>query len=328
MRVVVLMELTGDVALREQSADVRDERIANDRRVPDQWRILQVNPADAAALDVALGLKDADPSVHVTLLHLGPPDAAQWMREELARGGDAALRVWDDELTGAATAVKALALTAAVRTGGFDLVLAGTANAVSAGGQLGVLLARHLGVPCVTQARVVGPASVEAGRPLNAPQRLTIMRALARGFRERVEVTLPAVITVVAAAEAAWHMASVNHLVEAQGAELPVLDLATLGVPREAVRRAGAALRPGSMRPPRPRLRFIPTPDQAAPAFDRILQMVAGVVRQREGRVVRGDPEAVVQELFDFLRREGWLDHLRRGNRDLTRPADVSSPDP
>lgn len=308
MRILVLEELSGDGAQRAQSVGVRDERRANAERAPDDWRIRQIDPAAGTALDVALDLKAVLPEVRVTLVHLGPADAVHWMRDELARGCHSAVRVWSDEVAGVGTQAKAVVLAAAARASGFDFVLTGAVNATSAGGQLGVLLARHLGVPCVTQASSAVPAP-SAGAPAD-PDRLIVTRELARGFRERVAVMLPAVVTVAAAASPARHVASLRDLLHAQESVIAVWDLAELGVPRETIRRADAALRAGDTRHPRPKHRYISAPDQSAPAFDRILQLVAGSVQRREGRVVRGTADEIAAEIFAALRRDGWLDHL------------------
>ena len=146
-----MMERVGDVALRAQSAGLTDERFADGPRSAHDWRIRQVDPAAQRALDLALGMKERA-SAEVTLVHAGPAEAESWMRDEAARGCDGALRVWDGELAGAGTQVKAVALAAAAEGRGFDLVLTGAASLSSAGGQLGVLTAAHLGVPCITQA--------------------------------------------------------------------------------------------------------------------------------------------------------------------------------
>ena len=79
------------------------------------------------------------------------------------------------------------------------------------------------------------------------------------------------------------------------------------------MRRAGEALRAGPARPARPRLHAIAAPDSSLPAFDRILKLVEGSVKRREGRVVRQTDEQTVEQIFDALRTEGWLDHLRPG---------------
>ena len=315
MRVLVLQELTAEVALQEQAVGIRDERQANAGRASDDWHIARVNPADAHALAVGLGLKADHPGTEVVLMHLGPADAVHWMREEAARGCDAAVRVWDDELALAETRAKALVLAAAVRSHGADLVLTGTSNATSAGGQLGVLLARHLGVPCVTNAsRVACPSRADVEADPAAPA-LHVTRDLSRGYRERVAMALPAVVTVVPGDDAG-ELASLPSLLRAQESDIPVWDLATLGVGEDQLRKAGQALRPGDLRPPRPPMRHIAAPDASAPAFNRILQIVAGSVRRRAGRVVQGTDEQIAEEIFDCLVREGWLDHLRSPSGD------------
>ena len=319
MRILVLLELAGDVALRAQSAGLRDERFASAERAPGDWRIRQVDPAAQRTLDLALDLTTSAPGAEVTLVHLGPDDADHWMRREAARGCDAALRVWDDELAGAGTQVKALVLAAAAQGRGFDLVLAGAASSSSAGGQLGALAAAHLGAPCVTQVCAIELAGA-AG-----PDALTVTRALAGGYRERVVVALPAVVTAVPAAEPPTHVAALPDLLRWQPEEIPVWDLAQLGVPRESVQAAARPLRAGTLGAPHPRAKPIAAPDQSAPAFDRVLQLVAGTVQRRRAQVVYGTPDELAAEIVATLSREGWLDHLRKG---AGASAGASQPDP
>ena len=84
-------------------------------------------------------------------------------------------------------------------------------------------------------------------------------------------------------------------------------------MPLADLRRAARVLHAGPPRPARPRLHPIMAPDSALPAFDRVLKLVEGSVKRREGRVVRHGPEATAEEIFQTLRAEGWLDHLRPG---------------
>ncbi len=181
--------------------------------------------------------------------------------------------------------------------------------------QLGVLVAEHLGVPCVTQA--VGMSTSPRSRKRDCAQ---IVRGLDRGFRERVAARLPLVATVSAGPsprEEAPASPSAFARLRAQSREIPVWDLADLGVPFAQVRRADEALRPGLPRPARPRLHGVAAPDSSLPAFERILKLVEGSVQRREGRVVRQSDDEAAEAIFDVLRVEGWLDHLRTGE---TRP--------
>ncbi len=304
MRVLVLMEVGADVR-------VPPDRDPRSGRVREEWLVREIDPASSAAFELALKLKIGRSDVDVTALHLGPAGAESRLRRLIARGADRAVRVWDEELSGTQAPGKAVALASAVQAAGFDLVLAGAAGVLDAGGQLGVLLAQHLGVPCVTQAAAISLAHGEAGAGS-----LQVTRALDRGFKERVEVPLPAVVTVSAGSspgETVPSPASAVALLAAQACVVPVWDLADLGVPPERLRQTEHVLKYGLPGPPRPRLHPLVAPDPTLPAFDRILKLVQGSVKRREGRVVRQPAERIVEEIFATLRDEGWLDHLRPG---------------
>jgi len=116
---------------------------------------------------------------------------------------------------------------------------------------------------------------------------------------------------VLAGASSAGPVVTARALLDAQTGEIAVWDLADLGVPMEAVRRAERLLQYGRPRPQRPRVRPIAAPDPTLPAFDRILKLIEGNVQRREGRVVRAAPDAVADEILQVLRDEGWLGHLR-----------------
>ena len=315
MRVLVLVEVGADVR-------VPPDRDPRSGRVRHEWLVREIDPASAAAFELAMNLKASGPNTEVTAIHLGPPDHEVWLRRLLARGADRVVRVWDEELAGLRAPGKAAVLAAAAQAAGFDLVLTGAAGVLDAGGQLGVLVAARLGVPCATQAvdvtRVAGVAQTTdvASHPGAQAPALDITRALDRGYRERVRALLPTVATVSPSpsrAQSAPAAASVAALLAAQAYQVPVWDLADLGVPRDAVRLAEEPLRFRPPAPPRPRLHPLAAPDPALPAFDRILKLVQGSVKRREGRVVRQPAERIVDEVFAALRDEGWLDHLRPG---------------
>jgi electron transfer flavoprotein beta subunit len=329
MRVLVCVDVAVDVR-------VPPERDPRSGRVRQDWLVAEVDPAGARALDLALALTEDRPNGAITVLHLGPAASEPFLRRALARGCYRAIRVWDEEAANARTAGKALILAAAAGAAGYDLVLTGDRGVIGAGGQLGVLVAARLGVPCVTE---VGAAELSPDS-----HRLHAVRELERGFREKVEVTLPAVITVSASPGAAGSAGgaggadgaapaigavgadtSARALLAALEQEIPVWTLADLGVAPGAVRDVDRPLELGLPRPRRPRLHPIAPPDPTLPAFDRILALVRGSVKSREGRVVRRPADEVAQEVFQVLRDEGWLDHLRpRGSSSADAPGSAS----
>jgi hypothetical protein len=44
----------------------------------------------------------------------------------------------------------------------------------------------------------------------------------------------------------------------------------------------------------------------------RIKKLVEGAVRTREGKVVAGPEDQVVEELFTTLLKDGWLEHAKQ----------------
>jgi electron transfer flavoprotein beta subunit len=306
MKLLVFLEIGADVR-------VPPERDARSGRVREDWLVREIDPASAHALDLALGLKAARPGVEVTVVHLGPPSAESLLRHAVARGCDRAVRVWDNEAAEIHAAGKAVILAAAAQTAAFDLALSGVGGVVNGSGQFGVLLAENLGIPCVTQVTEISPS--------DDAKIAEIVRGLDRGFHERVEATLPLVATVSAGghtSDTAPPDISAAALLAAHNRPIPVWDLADLGVPRDRVRRADQPLRYGRLRPRHPRLHRLAAADSALPAFDRILELVRGSVQTRQGRIVQLPAEAIAQEVFETLRDEGWLDHLRAGDAGAT----------
>jgi electron transfer flavoprotein beta subunit len=300
MRALVPLDVGADVRIPPE----RDPRSG---RVREDWLVREVDPASARALELALTLTSDRPNGHVTVVHLGPPLHDSFLRHALARGCARAIRVWDEEVAEARTAGKALVLAAAAQAAGYDLVLTGNRGVIGAAGQLGVLLATHLDVACVTE---VGEADLSEDS-----RRLEAIRLLDGGFRERVEVTLPVVATVSAGPSGVGESIVADVPARAQLAalqeEITVWTLADLGVPPGAVGVADRPLTYGPPRPRRPRVHPIVAPDPTLPAFDRILELVRGSVKRREGRIVSRPGEEVAQDVFELLRDEGWLDHLR-----------------
>ncbi|OFW60041.1 MAG: hypothetical protein A2133_05340 [Actinobacteria bacterium RBG_16_64_13] len=300
MKLVVLLGLGVDVR-------VPPERDPRSGRVREEWLVREIDAASDAALGLALRLKAARADTEATVVQLGPPGHERWLRQALARGCDRAVRIWDDEAATVGTAGKAVILAAAVKALGFDLALAGSAGVVDAGRRLGVLVAEHLGVACATQAVDV--------TLVDGVETAEITRGLDRGYRERVEVLLPALMTVSPGAAASPGAPPayipVAALLAAHDRTIPVWDLADLGVPFDQVRRADRSLEYGPLRPRRPRMHPLTPPDQSLPAFERVLKLIQGSVQRREGRIVRQPPDGIVDEVFKTLRDEGWLDHLR-----------------
>ena len=84
-----------------------------------------LNPADAAALEMALPLRS--PGDTVTALTVGPVETEAVLRDAIAVGADDVLRVWEEDRSATRPAVTSLLLATAMRTEvSPDLVLCGS----------------------------------------------------------------------------------------------------------------------------------------------------------------------------------------------------------
>jgi electron transfer flavoprotein beta subunit len=272
-------------------------------RLRQDWVVTMLNPPDRTALETALTIKADIPESHITVIHLGPISGDRFIREGLALGCDEGLRVWDEELDGIQPRTKALIFSRVARILDFDLILAGTKSQDTANGQTGILLASYLQIPCVTSVTAL---------EIRAKERIAVTtKRLAQGYHALIESPFPCVVAMETLQERHWS-SSFSDLREANTKEIPCLDLAQLGIPRQLVERTDGELALSPLRFPKSKLRFIPAPDSSLPAFMRIRKLVKGTVKTREGRLVSGSEDQVVEELFGTLLKEGWLDHIRK----------------
>lgn len=176
------------------------------------------NPFDTAALEVALALKD-ELGGRVSVLSMGIPDTCRLLRDAIARGADDALLLSDRAFAGADTLATSYALSMGLdELGDADLVLCGKMAVDGDTAQIGPELGGILGVPCVTGVSEVLEAS---------DHRVVVRHDTDEGI-EVVEVPLPAVLTVTKDI-ATLRMPSIAGVRAAAGAEVRVLDAATLG---------------------------------------------------------------------------------------------------
>jgi electron transfer flavoprotein beta subunit len=148
------------------------------------------NPEDLNALEMALKVKDRHGG-RVTVLTMGPPQAADVLRDSLYRGADDVVLITDRKVAGSDTLATSYVLTLAVRkVGRPDLVFCGRQAIDGDTAQVGPQVAEKLGMPQITYAEQI--ISLEGDT-------LVARRALPLGT-ETVRCTLPCLLTVVASA--------------------------------------------------------------------------------------------------------------------------------
>ena len=146
-----------------------------------------INPFDMYAIEEALRLREKHGG-KVTAVTMGPPQAAEALKEAVAMGVDDVVLVSDRAFAGADTWATSYTLAMGIKKiGNFDLVIAGKQAIDGDTAQVGPETADMLGIPFVAYIRKV--EKVEPGK-------MTLERMMDEGY-DVVETSLPALITVV-----------------------------------------------------------------------------------------------------------------------------------
>lgn len=145
-----------------------------------------INPFDLHALEEGLKLREKHGG-EVTVLTMGPPPAAEALREAIALGADNAVLLSDRAFAGADTLATAYTLAKAAAKIGFDIILCGRQTIDGDTGQVGPGIAEHLDIPhatCIRRLTVTEEAKFRVER-------------MADDGYETLDVKGPALFTVI-----------------------------------------------------------------------------------------------------------------------------------
>ncbi|MDR2886246.1 MAG: electron transfer flavoprotein subunit beta/FixA family protein [Rikenellaceae bacterium] len=148
------------------------------------------NPEDLNALEQALVLKDLCPGSTVQVLTMGPPRAADILRDAMFRGADGGVLLTDRKFAGADTLATSYALSRALLKIQPDIIVAGRQAIDGDTAQVGPQVAEKLGIPQITYVENIERIG---------EKEIVVKRRLEHGF-EIVSGPLPLVLTVNASA--------------------------------------------------------------------------------------------------------------------------------
>jgi len=152
------------------------------------------NPEDLNALEQALILKDKYDGSEVIVLTMGPPRAADILREGMYRGADAGYLITDRRFAGADTLATSYVISkTAEKLAPYDIIISGRQAIDGDTAQVGPQTAEKLNIPQVTYTEEI--LSVDENN-----KKITIKRRLERGV-EVVESPMPLLITVHGSAQ-------------------------------------------------------------------------------------------------------------------------------
>jgi electron transfer flavoprotein beta subunit len=233
MNIVVLVKQVPDTA-GERKLNSEDHTL--DRAGSDGV----VNELCEYAIEEALLLRDAHGG-EVTVLSMGPDQATDSIRKALSMGADKAVHLCDEALHGSDALQTAYALSKALGTVDYDLVIMGSESTDARTGVLGAALAEYLDVPQLTQA---GKVEVDQGS-------VRIHRMTDDGYAV-VEASTPAVVSVVEKINEPRYP-SFKLIMQAKKKPVQTLDLAAAGIEPDRVGLANAATAMVDAQPAPPR---------------------------------------------------------------------------
>ena len=177
-----------------------------------------VNPFDKNALEEALKLKEKHGG-RVTVLSMGPPQAAEALKECIAMGADEAVLLSDRAFGGADTLATSRTLAAGIKKlGNFDVILCGKQAIDGDTAQVGPELAEHL---AISQLTYVSKLDITDGV-------VRVEREHEEGY-EVIETTLPVLVSVVKSINEPRY-ASIKGRMKANRKEVPVWTAADVDV--------------------------------------------------------------------------------------------------
>lgn len=230
---------------------------ADEQEVDTRMTGFTVSPHEECAVEEAVQIA-ARLGGTVTVLTLGPPDAAAQLRDMLALGANKAILLQTDGSDWGPLATAA-AIADAARDGGYGLLLFGNEAADTGGYQVPVRVAHALGLPCVTGIKrlEVTPADLTAHREY-------------RGTAEAFELPLPAVVSVKEGINLPRYPSLPGRL----RAKKAPIDIRQPARPDEALRKIRLVAPPPSQH----RAQVLGTGTDAVPALVGVLEEL-GVLR-------------------------------------------------
>jgi len=197
---------------------------------------------DEYAVEQALQIKESSSDdVEVTVLSVGPEDAADAIRKALQMGADKGVHVVDDAIAGSDALATSLVLAEAIKKIDHDLVICGMSSTDGAMAVVPAMLSERLGVPGLT----LGSEITLEGTTLK-------IRRDGDAATEMVEGELPLVASVTDQSGEARYP-SFKGIMAAKKKPVETMSLADLGVDASQVGLSAAwsAVEGTEPRPPR-----------------------------------------------------------------------------
>ncbi len=257
-----------------------------------------VNPYDMVALEEAVRIKEKDGTSRVTLISMAPPSAKRLLRRCLAMGADEIMLLWDKSFENSDSYATGVILARAIGSGQYDLILCGQKAIDTEAGQVGSIIAERLDIPLASRVIII---DISPG-----VKKADIESKLEKGNRARIEVFLPALLTVELDLNEPRY-ASLPSLMAGLRKDITECDRETLGLSYGEVGSEGSRTRTAALSLPKPRPKKVFTPDSNLSAEERLRLVISGGVTQKQSDVLEGDRGKIAATVVQFLSEKKFL---------------------
>lgn len=263
-------------------------------RIEEEDLVYTVHPSDLVAVEEAIRLKKESGSGKVILAALSSPSGERLLRRCLSVGADEAVLIDHPDIKNPDGYSGGAILAECCRGMAFDLILCGHGALDSLGGQAGYVIADRLGLPIVSRVTKIGIDTGGGG--------LRVEKRLERGYRERLELNLPALLTLEEGLNELPYP-SLPEVLTALGKEIGRINWKDLHSSPEEKDLARPKLERLHMKTPKPRPKKIFTPDTSLSAEDRMWQIMSGGMAEKNKEMFEGSPEDLSKKFIDYLKQ-------------------------
>lgn len=185
----------------------------------------RVNEYDMYAMEEAVKIRERFKDVEITAITVGPERAETELRKAMNLGAQDGFRIDMEDGRQAEVLTIASLIAAWARDKNFDLIFCGVMSEDMMRSQTGPMLAQLLDLPCAT--------TVVALEISDDRKKLTCERELEAGTREKVELALPALITIQSGINMPRY-ASLTNVLRVKKMEIPSVKTDHLGPVRKS----------------------------------------------------------------------------------------------
>lgn len=301
MRVMVCVKQVVDV-----SVPLTVDRRTNAVAAPGTFPI--INRADLCALEAAIGLKADLPGIDVLAMSIGPANADRILRYCLARGADAAWRIWDDGINAGDPYVIAELMAEAARISHSSLLLSGMLSEDSCSAVVPAAVAKRLNWPWVN--RVVSMKLSKNGRGTEVLQRGE------KGGRLQISCNLPTLLAFYPALSGHQYV-SLRRLRAAGDKPVEVYSLNQLGLQSQELTGSQSPVRVIKVRQPKPRTKRSAIASQQLSGEELMWQIISGPSGKKDDdHLVRGEPERLADRILNFLTEKGIYHPSKKSHKE------------